>query len=78
MRLSAAGMTPCLRIARAPSLAPSAIPQPCLLLACLCAQGLPPGIHRFKYLVDGCWVIDLAAHTEADARGNINNVSRLR
>ncbi|KAI7842644.1 hypothetical protein COHA_003748 [Chlorella ohadii] len=36
--------------------------------------GLPPGIHRFKYLVDGCWVIDLAAHTEADARGNINNV----
>ncbi|PRW57154.1 sucrose nonfermenting 4 isoform X1 [Chlorella sorokiniana] len=36
--------------------------------------GLPPGIHRFKYLVDGCWVIDLAAHTEADARGNTNNV----
>lgn len=37
-------------------------------------QGLPPGIHRFKYLVDGCWVIDLAGHTEADARGNINNI----
>ncbi|EFN55783.1 expressed protein [Chlorella variabilis] len=36
--------------------------------------GLAPGIHRFKYLVDGRWVIDLAAHTEADSRGNINNV----
>lgn len=36
--------------------------------------GLQPGIHRFKYLVDGCWVIDLAGHTEADSRGNINNV----
>ena len=36
-------------------------------------QGLAPGIHRFKYLVDGRWVIDLAAHTEADSRGNINN-----
>lgn len=36
--------------------------------------GLPPGIHRFKFLVDGCWVIDLAGHTEADARGNINNI----
>lgn len=36
--------------------------------------GLAPGIHRFKYLVDGRWVIDLAAHTEADSRSNINNV----
>ncbi|KAL4420230.1 hypothetical protein ABPG77_011054 [Micractinium sp. CCAP 211/92] len=39
--------------------------------------GLPPGIHRFKYLVDGCWVIDLAGHTEADARGNINNITMV-
>ena len=31
-------------------------------------------MHRYKFLVDSCWVIDLAGHTEADARGNINNV----
>jgi hypothetical protein len=49
-------------------------PSPCLGRCCAHPQGLPPGIHRFKYLVDGCWVIDLAAHTEADARGNTNNV----
>jgi hypothetical protein len=31
-------------------------------------------VHRFKYLVDGRWVIDLAGDTEADAGGNTNNV----
>lgn len=58
--------------------APSSVLDRTLALRPFCAApqiwGLQPGIHRFKYLVDGCWVIDLAAHTEADSKGNINNV----
>ena len=50
----------------------------CFPLPCPALQGLAPGTHRFKYVVDGCWVIDLAAHTEADSRGNINNVVQVR
>ena len=36
--------------------------------------GLAPGRYRYKYIVDGAWVVDLAAATETDAWGNVNNV----
>ena len=43
-----------------------------------CAQGLPPGRQHYKFIVDGgSWNIDLAAPTETDLWGNVNNVVEI-
>eukprot|EP00741_Cyanophora_paradoxa_P005968 tig00000955_g5786.t1 len=35
---------------------------------------LPPGVHRFKFVVDGQWCIDILQPNETDAAGNQNNI----
>lgn len=37
-------------------------------------QGLEPGAHRYKFIVDGMWVVDMALPAECDSEGNTNNV----
>jgi hypothetical protein len=40
----------------------------------LAVQGLEPGTYRYKFIVDGMWVVDMALPAECDAEGNTNNV----
>ena len=37
-------------------------------------QGLEPGTYRYKFIVDGMWVVDMALPAECDNEGNTNNV----
>ena len=37
-------------------------------------QGLQPGLYRYKFIVDGMWVVDMALPAECDNEGNTNNV----
>jgi len=37
-------------------------------------QGLQPGTYRYKFIVDGMWVVDMALPAECDNEGNTNNV----
>lgn len=37
-------------------------------------QGVTPGVHRFKFIVDGRWCADLNGPVEHDFWGNANNV----
>lgn len=37
-------------------------------------QGLAPGTYRYKFIVDGMWVVDMALPAECDSEGNTNNV----
>ncbi|BDA48731.1 probable 5'-AMP-activated protein kinase subunit beta-2 at C-terminar half [Coccomyxa sp. Obi] len=37
-------------------------------------RGLEPGAHRYKFIVDGMWVVDMALPAECDSEGNTNNV----
>ncbi|KFM24342.1 hypothetical protein F751_3060 [Auxenochlorella protothecoides] len=39
--------------------------------------GLAPGLHRFKFIVDGRWCADVHAPLEHDFWGNANNVLRV-
>lgn len=43
----------------------------------MCLQGLAPGTYRCKFIVDGRWCVDMAAPTENDGRGNVNNVIHI-
>ncbi len=45
-----------------------------LTAACLVTQGLEPGPYRYKFIVDGMWVVDMALPAECDSEGNTNNV----
>ena len=36
--------------------------------------GVPPGVHQYKFIVDGRWCADLAAPSLLDEYGNVNNV----
>ena len=35
---------------------------------------IPPGVYKYKYVVDGEWMHDPSKETEDDGTGNINNV----
>ncbi len=37
-------------------------------------QDLQPGTYRYKFIVDGMWVVDMALPAECDNEGNTNNV----
>lgn len=41
---------------------------------CVSGQGLEPGPYRYKFIVDGMWVVDMALPAECDSEGNTNNV----
>ena len=51
-------------------------------LATDCPQGsgwsrsldLPPGLHQYKYIVDGEWLHDPSKPCQEDGKGNVNNV----
>lgn len=38
---------------------------------------LPPGVHQYKFIVDGRWCFDMARQTVTDPHGNINNVIQV-
>jgi len=46
-----------------------------IMLTCsISMQGLQPGTYRYKFIVDGMWVVDVALPAECDNEGNTNNV----
>ena len=36
--------------------------------------GIPPGVHQYKFIVDGRWCADLARPSMVDEYGNVNNI----